>query len=187
MLPNLAAAVRAETVIGFSEQGRPLTVQFLPSNPSATLRVLLLAGQRGDEPLPRQALEAFIEAHADYPNLELAVLVTLNPDGAAANRRENARGFDLNRDHALLDSAEVRALHAFVRSWRPHAVIDLHMYPTRRQHLVRQGCVYAHDVFLDVPTHPNAPRTLTGAFLRELLPALSAEGMLADRYTLVTP
>lgn len=187
MLPKLAPAVPTETIIGFSEQGRPLMVQVLPSAPSATLKVLLLAGQHGDEPLPRQALEAFIESQADHPSLELAVLSTLNPDGVAANQRENACGLDLNRDHALLRSAEVRALHGFVRRWRPHVVIDLHTYPTRRQHLVRQGLVHAHDVFLDVPTHPNAPRALATSFLREMLPTLNTRGMLAGRYTLVTP
>lgn len=162
-------------------------MHLMPSAPSATLRVLLLAGQHGDEPLPQQALAAFIESQPDHPGLELAVLPTLNPDGVAEKRRANAHGLDLNRDHALLQSAEVRALHGFVRTWQPQVVIDLHTYPTRRQHLVEQGLVYAHDVFLDVPTHPNAPRALAGLFLREVLPALNRVEIRAGRYTLINP
>lgn len=187
MPPETATTAPTETIIGFSEQGRPLTVHFLPPTLSVTLKVLLLAGQHGDEPLPRQILDEFVGSHPNHPGLELAVLPTLNPDGVEENRRENAHGLDLNRDHALLQSAEVRALHSFVRTWRPQVVIDLHTYPPRRQHLVKQNLVYAHDVFLDVPTHPNAPHALSQAFLHEVLPALNAKGVLAGRYTLINP
>lgn len=187
MPPEAATPALTETIIGFSEQDRPLTVYFPLPAPSATLKVLLLAGQHGDELLPQQVLGEFVESHSKHRGLELAVLPTLNPDGVAQKRRENAHGLDLNRDHALLQSAEVRALHGFVRTWRPQVVVDLHTYPTRRQHLVKQGLVHAHDVFLDVPTHPNAPHALPRAFLDEMLPALNAKGMLAGRYTLITP
>jgi dipeptidyl aminopeptidase/acylaminoacyl peptidase len=40
--------------------------------------------------------------------------------------RENAQGFDLNRDFVKLESPEVRALVRFINKWNPAIVIDCH-------------------------------------------------------------
>ena len=86
----------------------------------------------------------------------LAVVPNLNPDGAIRKQRTNARGIDLNRDHQLLAAAETRALHGFVRPWRPHLVLDVHTYPPRRKRLLAvHSLIHCHDVFLDVPDQPG--------------------------------
>lgn len=193
---HLSHGVAEETIIGFSEEGRPLTVFTLPQAANDTLsaaplKVLLLAGQHGDEPLPQQVLRQLLKnpeaVQRRWPGLTLALLPSLNPDGNAHKRRKNAAGIDLNRDHMLLESAEVRALHGFVRTWQPDVVIDLHTYPPRRQHLLDQGLIHVQDIFLDVPTHPNAPQTLPHALLDEVLTTLRARGLQAARYTLISP
>jgi dipeptidyl aminopeptidase/acylaminoacyl peptidase len=40
--------------------------------------------------------------------------------------RQNAQGFDLNRDYVKLESPEVRALVRFFTQWNPAIVIDMH-------------------------------------------------------------
>ncbi|MBV7334060.1 DUF2817 domain-containing protein [Chloroflexi bacterium TSY] len=183
--------------IGFSEEGRPLLAEFVGSR-HARLRVLLMGGQHGDEPLSSAAIEQFAREWKNDEerkfDVQLAIIPCLNPDGAVSNQRHNARGVDLNRDHQRLQSAEVLALHRFVRSWRPHLVIDTHTYPARRKHLLQHGLLYYHDVFLDVATHPaivgvGADQLTNNAFidqfLRPVLAKLSTYGISAERYTII--
>jgi hypothetical protein len=179
--------------IGTSEEGRPLSVILL-GNPLAPLRVLIMAGQHGDETPAMQAASAVATWCNQQPQLadvHLAVLPCLNPDGAAHYSRYNAQGVDLNRDHQRLASVEVRALHAFVRQWRPHLIVDLHVYPPRRRHLLRQGLVFCHDLFVDVPTNPAIrhawPAALPTSLLATLIAQLNQQGYLAGRYTLIRP
>jgi zinc carboxypeptidase len=180
-------------VIGVSEEGRPLAV-FYTGSGTAPLRILIVAGQHGDESRGRQAVRRFADTGAtQWPAslpVALAVVPELNPDGAARGTRTNARGVDLNRDHLRLASAETRALHQFVRSWRPHLVVDVHDFPPRRRHLLAQHLVYCHDVFLDVPTHPAAQHPALGRqgsrFLPPIVGGLNAAGYRSARYTRVT-
>lgn len=146
--------------IGYSVLGRPLTVQHY-GTPDAPLRVLQMCGQHGDEPAVRQALRHFCRREAERfaakeTRMQFAVLETANPDGFAARTRHNAQGIDLNRDHVWLRAPETRAVHRFIARWRPHFVVDLHNYPARREHLVRQGLRLPWDLSIDFPTHPAA-------------------------------
>src|SRR5439155_14829049 len=123
------------------------------------------------------------------PAIKLAVIPEANPDGCAIQTRCNADGIDLNQDHELLLSGETTAVHRFVRRWRPHVILDLHNYPSRRRHLVARNVLLDHDVFLDVPTHPAIlarPGSVdaTGV-LRALLEAIAARDVRAGRYTIV--
>ncbi|HSB56462.1 MAG TPA: hypothetical protein VLD38_01440, partial [Nitrosopumilaceae archaeon] len=77
-------------VIGFSEQGKPLIVQFIGG--TATLRIFILAGQHGDERYAKKAvnrLVSFISRHADkdFPLVQFAILSNTNPDGAFKRTR----------------------------------------------------------------------------------------------------
>ncbi|MCG8457193.1 MAG: hypothetical protein MI919_13030, partial [Holophagales bacterium] len=156
----------------------------------------VVGGQHGDEPLARRAVAGFAEAlfhgRRSLPaGLELAFLADLNPDGAILDQRKNARGIDLNRDHQRLEAAETRALHRFVRAWRPGLVIDVHTYPPRRRHLTRRGKAYCHDVFVAGPTHPACLRGAAGEasrWLREsVIRGLCGAGYRSQRYTLIRP
>src|SRR5438874_2390330 len=177
-------------LIGHSEEGRPIPVLFA-GDEAAPLRILFVAGPQGDERRGPEAVRRF--AHAG-PGLSvpvsLALVPSLNRDGAAHGTRTNARGVDLNRDHLWLASAETQALHRFVRTWRPHLIVDVHDFPPRRRHLLAQQLVYCHDVFLDVPTHPAAQHPALGRkggrLLRPVLSGLSAAGYRSARYTRVT-
>jgi predicted deacylase len=180
-------------LIGLSEQHRPIIC--LPrGRVGASVKVLIFAGQHGDERPARRTVRAFIdqppeEVAGRLPHLQLAVIPEANPDGCAVRSRCNAMGIDLNRDHQLLFSAETAALHRFVRQWQPHLILDLHSYPSRRRHLLEQNVVLDHDVFMDVPNHPailaRPACARADEVLRGLLRAIAARDVCADRYTIV--
>lgn len=56
----------------------------------------------------------------------LYLIPMLNPDGAAAYTRENANGFDLNRDAKELSQAESRVLRDFFDEINPDLCLNLH-------------------------------------------------------------
>jgi predicted deacylase len=178
-------------LVGTSTQGRPIYVHCTAAAQSGT-RVLLVGGQHGDESLARAAVRGFLRTMrpaSTTAGLQLAAIADLNPDGRALRTRLNAAGIDLNRDHQRLRAVETRALHQWVRSWRPDLIVDVHTYPPRRKHLLKQGWAYCHDVFLDLPTNPSLPAGVTGAPLlagmNRVLAKLRQEDILADRYVLL--
>jgi hypothetical protein len=159
---------------------------------AAPLRILIVAGQHGDERRGRKAVRRFADSvQADQPGpVAVALVPASNPDGTARRTRTNAHGVDLNRDHLLLASAETRALHRFVRAWRPHLVVDVHAFPPRRRLLLARQLIFCQDVFLDVPTHPAAQHPALGQegtrLLQPILSGLDAAGYHSARYTRVT-
>jgi hypothetical protein len=181
--------------IGFSEEGRPLEIIFA-GQAEAQLRVFILAGQHGDEACSREAARAFAplfraQYEPYFASMRLAILADANPDGAAKNTRLNARGLDLNRDHLRLESRETAAIHHFVRAWQPHLIIDAHVYPSRRGHLLAQNLLYSQDLFVDVPTHPAVGavmnQTAVENFFATMNEMLAQRGLSCERYTLVRP
>ncbi|MGA4842227.1 M14 family zinc carboxypeptidase [Streptomyces sp. G45] len=84
--------------------------------------------------------------------------VTMNPDGRVAGTRENANGFDLNRDFITASQPETRAVRQIAIDKQPTVMIDLHGYvngtliePTTPPH----GENYEYDLFLK-NTYANA-------------------------------
>jgi protein MpaA len=140
----------AGSVFGTSVDGLPLTV-YLPASGSA--EILVLAAIHGDEP---ETTVAVSEALRCLPagDLQAAVILCGNPDGAVRGTRGNARGVDLNRnfptsnwrpepvfyksrandarDIALspgpepASEPETRALIALIDRLAPRAVVSLH-------------------------------------------------------------
>ncbi len=178
-----------EQTIGHSVNGRPLVVRHV-GREDAAKRVLIIAGQHGDEHLAREAVAALLDG--DFrQEIQVAALSDANPDGSAANQRRNAAGVDLNRDHQLLTSPETQAIHAFARRWRPQVIVDMHTYPPRRKHLLARGLVHCNDVFIDIANNPTACAGAAWAdVLRESLPrwinTVRGHDFRCDRYTIVT-
>jgi len=82
-------------VLGRSVEGRPI-VAFEMGEPGAARRELVVGCIHGDE-TAGIAIARRLE-RASPVGLDLWVVPTLNPDGAAAGTRGNARGVDLNRN-----------------------------------------------------------------------------------------
>jgi len=180
-------------IIGLSAERRSIYC-LRRGRADAAMKLLILAGQHGDEQPAREAVESLLkrspgEVAEHFSNLQMAVIFEANPDGHAARMRCNAEGVDLNRDHQLLQSRETTALHQFVRQWRPHVILDVHSYPSRRRHLLEQNVVLDHDVFIDVPNHPAIlarPSSVSGSeVLQGLLRTLGSRAVRAGRYTIV--
>ncbi len=155
-----AGPTRETFEIGRSVEGRPIVAEVHGGHEAKT-RVVVLAGQHGDEPGAREAARRL---SADPPGaagaaltdgrLALAVIPEANPDGAARSSRTNAHGVDLNRDHRELSAPETRAVHRFLSSFAPHLLLDVHNFPARRSHLLPRWGEIGYDVLLGRPTNP---------------------------------
>lgn len=109
-------------------EGRGFSCEILLETAAAPLAVFtragigepayLSAGIHGDEPAgPLAALE-LLKAGAFDDGRAWSLCPALNPTGLAAGTRDNAAGFDLNRDYRLRRTPEVRA-HAAWLEGRP--------------------------------------------------------------------
>jgi len=135
----------------------------------------------GKEALPILARELLAEPH--HPLLRHVVVVfapIYNADGnerfALTNRpgqvgpeegmgiRENARGFDLNRDFVKLECPETRALVGFLNEWDPHIVIDCH---------TTNGSYHRYPLTYAGPKVPAGDRELITYWRDEMAPALT--------------
>lgn len=181
--------------IGFSGKRRPLTVVYL-GNPDSPLRIFIIAGQHGDEKYGRKAVIRLITSlgnsfNSYFPSVRVAILLDANPDGSFRKSRTNESGIDLNRDHQRLDSDETLTIHHFVRAWRPHLIIDVHNYPSRRRHLLARNLVINHDLFIDFPTNPaishSVDDTSKNEFLKTIQSDLKSLDFICGRYTIVKP
>jgi protein MpaA len=82
--------------IGRSVQGRPITaVEF--GDPSSERKLLVVGCIHGNEPAGI-AIARQLERLTPPAGTDVWVIENLNPDGAAANTRQNAQGVDLNRN-----------------------------------------------------------------------------------------
>jgi len=88
-----------------------------------------------------------------------------NPDGRVAGRRENAAGFDLNRDFVTQSQPETRALVGLLVKWHPAVFEDLHGY-------------YDPLMILDPSTAPHDPSYDWDLAIRNALPLAKAQKQL---------
>lgn len=120
---------------GRSTQGRPIpafVVSDFSTDAASKARVLVVAGQHGDEYNPVQAALALSRELAAGSRPELIqrcviiVVPMANPDGVASTNRLNAAGIDMNRDWLDRTATETRFIHSLIKTWRPQAIIDTH-------------------------------------------------------------
>ncbi len=184
-------------VLGRTPEDRPIEAWVL-GHRTAELRIVAVGGQHGDEPWGSEAVRRWWgerAARTRAPDVDaivgVAAIPSLNPDGAARGTRRNALGNDLNRDHLLLQNPETRALHRFLRAYRPHLVVDVHNYPSRRRHLLARGWEIDADVQVGTPTHPAVRTSLGVSEVEELYSTLGTSladaGYRCGRYTLFRP
>ena len=83
-------------LLGRSVDGRPISAMRV-GDPNADRTALVVGQVHGDEPAGRR-VAAVLRARRDIRGVGVWVIDTVNPDGAARGRRQNARGVDLNRN-----------------------------------------------------------------------------------------
>ena len=78
--------------------------------------------------------------------------------------RENAQGFDLNRDHMKLETPEARSIAALFRDWDPHVAVDLH---------TTNGTYHAYQLTYAPPLHPNTAAPIVDWLRNDWLPSIT--------------
>ncbi|NYD42812.1 M14 family zinc carboxypeptidase [Nocardioides panaciterrulae] len=131
-------AVLGTRTIGHSVQGRRIVAWHLgqPGKP----KVVLIATMHGNEQAPRQILQVLRDGRP-IRGVNLWVVPTYNPDGAAHHTRKNAHGVDLNRNYPrgwrdldgnyesgthAASEPETRAMMGFLRWVKPRWVLSFH-------------------------------------------------------------
>lgn len=127
-------------VIGQSTQARPIACNVYGSGDDTTL---ILAGIHGTERAGTPLVTSLGQYLRDHPELlegrRVFIIPEANPDGCARQRRENARGVDLNRNFPAanyrggrghgstpLSEPESRALRDLITEYEPDRIISLH-------------------------------------------------------------
>ncbi len=142
--PSLVTETR---VIGRSVQGRDITA-YRMGTPGGR-PVLLIGVIHGDEAKGYDVTQ-LIRTVPTPPGTDLWLIDSINPDGQAANTRQNANGVDLNRNvsykwnyiprsadngqysgEAPADQPETKALEAFVAEIQPQITIFWHQDANR--------------------------------------------------------
>ena len=83
------------------------------------------------------------------------LFINSNPDGWAADTRQNADGIDVNRDFMALETPEGRAIAKTIRDWKPDVLNDLHEYGPRQY--------YDTDLLHLWPRNRRSTRARTGS------------------------
>jgi protein MpaA len=134
-------------VIGKSVQGRDITA-YRMGDPTG--RPVLLIGVIHGNEAKGVGITQLIRTMPTPPGIDLWVIDSINPDGQAANTRENANGVDLNRNvswnwnyipksadngqysgEAPADQPETQALESFVNAIQPKVTIFWHQDANR--------------------------------------------------------
>jgi protein MpaA len=129
-------------LLGYSVDHRPIRVQEL-GDPAASTRVLVVGCIHGNERAGISVTRRLAKMTAP-PGVDLWVLDDLNPDGAAADTRQNAHRVDLNRNFPYrwlaagrpgdqqypgprpLSEPEARIAYRLVLRLRPRVTIYFH-------------------------------------------------------------
>ena len=145
---TVATSLVTETrVIGKSVQGRDITA-YRMGDPTG--RPVLLIGVIHGNEAKGFGITQLIRTMPTPPGIDLWIIDSINPDGQAANTRQNANGVDLNRNvswnwnyipksadngqysgEAPADQPETQALESFVTEIQPKVTIFWHQDANR--------------------------------------------------------
>lgn len=186
-IDKLPAKRLGKLVLGTTPGGRALPAMLFsreggrtPADVASLGRpvVLLIGQQHGNEPAGSEAMLALAQALADgeltplLDHVSVAIVPRANPDGAAADVRDNLGGADLNRDHGAPSQLETKLLHALVTDLPPAVVIDAHEFTVGRRWVEALGGLQSVDLMLLSATHPMVPERVRALAAQEFQPAI---------------
>src|SRR5262245_61324458 len=87
--------------------------------------------------------------------------------------RENAKGFDLNRDYMKLETPEANALVGLFNRWDPHLTVDLH---------TTNGSYHGYHLTYAPTLNPNADARLIAFERNKMLPAVTRATLKTHKF-----
>jgi len=87
--------------------------------------------------------------------------------------RENAKGFDLNRDYMKLETPEANALVGLFNRWDPHLTVDLH---------TTNGSYHGYHLTYAPTLNPNADSRLIAFERNKMLPTITRAMIKAHKF-----
>lgn len=155
------------------------------------LRVWIQGGQHGDEPAGDQSVLALLGKFSNNPQwalrvlekIDLLILPRYNVDGVEYFQRQLASNYDPNRDHAVLERQQTRAIRQLQSDFDPHIFTDNHEYTGVG--LVAQQYIRAQDLLVSANKNRNlnkAIRTLNEHFVEDVFTVAKSHGLRVAPY-----
>jgi len=125
------------TEVGYSLNNQPLLLIEFGDYDPAVPTVYFVAAQHGNEPASVDSAYLMVRHFARaipeeidpiLDEINLAILVMVNPDGRDNGTRGNSNGTDLNRDHMKLLEPEGKTMHRAFHSVHPSVIVDMHEF-----------------------------------------------------------
>ncbi|MCF8308968.1 MAG: hypothetical protein K9I68_08175 [Bacteroidales bacterium] len=181
-LQTSSAIITIDTA-GFSARNRPIPLLKISedSMKSQKPKVFFFAQQHGDEPSGKEGMlllaEDFAFGNLDYILSEIDILMIpqANPDGGDAHQRYTAEGVDMNRDHLLMESPEVKVIEDVFDKYRPEVTVDIHEYGSYGKSWKEFGYRRDFDIQVGTLTNPNVSDSIIKYQKKEMLPFLEQE------------
>ncbi|WP_298771519.1 M14 family zinc carboxypeptidase [uncultured Shewanella sp.] len=151
--------------VGYSENKQPIVkvslVSLKKNDAESKVKVLIVAGQHGNEPSGTLAILSFLAGlGGDKYNkllnhVDIDFIPLVNPDGWNKETRGNGKGININADYVLLKTPEARAVVSVINTESPNMLLDIHESSTYKSVLTgKQG--YLTDVVSQLETSNNA-------------------------------
>lgn len=127
-------------VIGTSREGRPIEA-WLVGDPKASTTSAVIGQMHGEERFNNRTAWELVRDPRPITGIKLWVVPTINPDGEAIGRRQNAAGVDLNGNFGVkwraatgryatgsgpFSEPESRAIRDFLLDVKPHELVSMH-------------------------------------------------------------
>lgn len=154
--------------------------------------ILLVGGQRGDEPVGTETLLVAAQQfmHGEWSRwlgqMNVIVVPRLNPDGAQTGSATVVNQIDLEHDHLLLRTPEARALAQVLRDFRPLVVVDSQEYPVSHYLQPHYPGMAFYDALLQYGQAPNMGNFVGKAarewFVDPVVTALQAQNLSSHWY-----
>ncbi|KAF2850075.1 Zn-dependent exopeptidase [Plenodomus tracheiphilus IPT5] len=176
-----------------SEEGRKIPYITLSNGKKGPkkLRVWIQGGQHGDEPAGDQGVLALLGKLADdfqwtskvLEKIDFLILPRYNADGVAYFQRQLASNYDPNRDHAVLERQQTRAIRRLQSKFDPHIFTDNHEYTGVNP--VAQKYIRAQDLLVSANKNENVNpeiRALNEEFVKDIFTAAEGKGLRTGAY-----
>ncbi|KAG9186308.1 hypothetical protein G6011_02864 [Alternaria panax] len=171
-----------------SEEGRTIPYVTLTNGKKndTKLRIWIQGGQHGNEPAGDEGVLALLGklAHDSQwsakilEKVDLVIIPRYNVDGVEYLQRQLASNYDPNRDHAVLERQQTRAIRKLQSEFDPHIFIDDHEYTGGNP--IAQKYIRAQDLLVSANKNQNVNpsiRALNQDFVDDIFSAAESHNL----------